>query len=277
MKKNNSTLGIIAGKGNLPAQLIKHCQDNCRPFFVLAFEESFEPEVMGGVPHAVVRLGAVGEALSHLRGAGVSDIVMAGGIKRPAMSSLKPDAAGAKLLKKIGLAIFGGDDALLKAITSFFEEENFTVVGVDQILKNIVAPAGILGNITPDKNSMADIMLGMREAKNLGALDIGQAVIIENGKLLATENAEGTDAMILACAKLRSHKPKGGILVKAKKPGQEEKVDLPSIGVQTIENMHKAGLVGVAVEAYSSLIIDREELIKKADEYAIFVIGIEYE
>ncbi len=277
MTKNGSTLGIIAGKGSLPAQLIRHCQDNCRPFFVLAFEESFTPEIMNDVPHAVVRLGAVGEALNHLRGAGVCEIVMAGGIKRPAMSSLKPDAAGAKLIKKIGLAIFGGDDALLKAITSFFEEENFTVVGVDQILKNIIAPAGVLGKITPDKDAMADIMLGMREAKNLGALDIGQAVIIENGKLLATENAEGTDAMIMSCAKLRGGKPKGGVLVKAKKPGQEEKVDLPSIGIQTIENLKKSGLLGVAVEANSSLLIDRDELIKKADEYAIFVIGIEYE
>lgn len=277
MTQNRSTLGIIAGKGNLPAQLINHCKESGRPFFVLAFEESFDAAVMTGVPHAVVRIGAVGEALSHLRRAGVKEIVMAGGIKRPALTSLKPDAAGSKLLKKIGLAIFGGDDALLKAITAFFEEENFTVIGVEQILRNILAPAGVYGKIAPDEKMMADIMLGMREAKNLGALDIGQAVIIENGKVLATENAEGTDAMIISCAELRGNSPKGGVLVKAKKPGQEERADLPSIGVQTIETLHKAGLCGVAVEAGASLIIDRDEVIKKANEYAIFVIGIEYE
>jgi DUF1009 family protein len=276
MTQNHSTLGIIAGKGGLPTQLISHCKDNGRPFFVLAFEESFDAAVMASVPHAVVRLGAVGEGLAHLRGAGVCEIVMAGGIKRPSLSSLNPDAAGAKLLKKIGFAFLKGDDALLKAITAFFEEENFIVVGVEQILNNILAPAGVYGKIAPDERMMADIMLGMREAKNLGALDIGQAVIIENGKVLATENAEGTDAMILSCAKNRSD-IKSGVLVKAKKPGQEEKVDLPSIGVQTIENLHKARISGVAVESGASLIIDRDELIKKADEYAIFVVGIEYE
>ena len=269
------TLGIIAGKGSLPAQIIKACQNNNRPFFVITFEENAEPEITAA-PHAVVRIGAVGEALKLLRNAGAQEIVMAGGIKRPSLSSLRPDAAGAALLKKLGIAFFSGDDALLKAITAFFEEENFTIVGVDSILNNLLADEGILGKISPDKQAKADIIIGMAAAKNLGALDIGQAVIVENGFVLGTEDDTGTDALISLCQRLKQKNKKSGVLVKAKKPNQEEKVDLPSIGVKTIENLYATGFAGVAVEAHGSLLIDKKELIKKADEYGLFVVGVKY-
>jgi DUF1009 family protein len=270
-------LGIIAGGGNLPAQLIKSCIDNGREFFVLSFEESYSPETMKNVPHAVIRIGAVGEALKHLRDAGVREIVMAGGLKRPSLSSLKPDAAGAALLKKLGKAFFFGDDALLKAITAFFEEENFKVVGAESILGGIIAPEGVLGKISPTRQEKADIIIGMKAAKNLGALDIGQAVMVENGVILGTETADGTDALIAHCGSLRQGSKKGGILVKAKKPCQETRVDLPAIGVTTIEKLNEYGFAGVAVEAGYSLLIEKAGLIEKANEYGLFVAGVRYE
>lgn len=273
----HSTLGIIAGKGSLPAQIIKTCQQNSRPFFVIAFDESSIPENMKNIPHAIVRIGAVGEALKYLRNAGVQEIIMAGGIKRPSLSSLYPDAAGATLLKKLGKSFFAGDDAILKAIITFFEEEKFTVVGVETVLTDILVEEGVLGKIIPNKQAKADIAIGMKAAKELGALDIGQGVIVESAVILGRESAEGTDAMIAICGKLRKGKKPSGVLVKAKKPQQEEKVDLPSIGVQTIENLYQAGFSGVAVEAHHSLLIDKFELIRKADEYGLFVIGVSYE
>lgn len=269
------TLGIIAGGGGLPAQIIEYCKNNKRPFFVLVFENSFDPEIIKNLPHAIVRIGAVGEALTHLRNAGVEEIVMAGGIKRPSLTSLRPDAAGAALLKKLGKAFFMGDDALLKAITEFFEEENFKVVGAHSLLNNILAAEGVLGNISPDRQAEADIIIGMAAAKNLGAMDIGQAVIVKNSQVVSTEDSSGTDAM-LTRYRQSGNTQKSGVLVKAKKPGQEEKVDLPAIGVQTIENLKAAGLAGVAIEAYGSLLIDKNELIKKADEYGLFVVGVKY-
>ena len=262
------TLGIVAGGGSLPALLIKHCEQTGRDFFIIAFEESFSAEIMAHLPHAIVRMGAVGEAIAHLHKADVQEIVMAGHIKRPSLISLKPDALGAILLKKLGKAFFGGDDALLRAITEFFEEQKFTVVGVESILGGLLANEGILGKISPDKQAKADIVVGMKAAKNLGALDIGQAVVVENGVVIATETADGTDALI------NSQKTQRGVLVKAKKPAQEERVDLPTIGVDTIKNMHKNGYAGVAVEAHASLIIDQEALIKKANEYGLFVVGV---
>ncbi len=274
---NSKILGIIAGSGSLPAQIIESCRKNDRRFFVICFDESSVSEIIKNSPHALVRIGAVGEALKNLRNAGVEEVVMAGGVKRPSILSLKPDAAGAVLLKKLGMAFFAGDDALLKAITSFFEEEKFTVVSVDSILNDILVEVGTLGKIEPDKQTRQDIMTGMEAAKNLGALDIGQAVIVEAGIVIGTEDENGTDALISRCGKMRKINGKSGVLVKAKKPNQEEKVDLPSIGVQTIENLRAHGFAGVAVEAYGSLLIDKKELIQKADEYGIFVVGVKYE
>lgn len=271
---SDKTLGIIAGKGHLPQQLINHCQKNGRNFCVISFEGNTDYEIIKNVPHIIIRIGAVGEALSFLRRTGAEEIVMTGGIKRPSLSSLRPDTAGAALLKKLGKAFFLGDDALLKAITAFFEEENFTVVGVDSILTDIIADEGILGKISPNKQEKNDIKLGFSAAKEIGRLDIGQAAIVENGIILGKEDTHGTDALIERCAKLRKAKTKSGVLVKTKKPDQEEKVDLPSIGVNTVENLHKHGFAGVAVEAYHSLIIDKKELLQKADEYGIFVVGV---
>ena len=271
---NLPIIGIIAGSGNLPAQLIETCEKNSRDFFIIAFEESFSHEIMAHLPHAIVRLGEVGKALEHLRNAGVKQVVMAGGLKRPSLSSIKPDAAGALLLKKLGKAFFFGDDALLKAVTSFFEEEGFQVIGAEEILGGLLANEGILGKIKPDKSASADILTGMVAAKNLGALDIGQAVIVDSGIVIGTETAEGTDELIERCKKQTIAKTRTGVLVKAKKPTQETRVDLPSIGVATIENLYNAGFAGVAIEAGASLLIEKDKLIKKANEYGLFVVGV---
>jgi DUF1009 family protein len=269
------TLGIIAGSGRLPAQLIESCQAVGRAVFVLAFDNA-DMESIRHVPHQQVRLGAVGEAIGHLRNAGVEEVVLAGKVKRPAFTSLRPDAMGAKLLARLGTAFFGGDDALLKVIVSFLEGEGFNVVGADDVLGALITPAGVLGKIAPDARAKADIAQGLKVAKELGALDVGQAVIVENGHVLGTEAAEGTDALIERCAGLR-RELRSGVLVKAKKPGQESRVDLPAIGPDTVEKIHAAGLAGIAVEAAASLILDKEKTIARADALGIFVVGITHE
>jgi DUF1009 family protein len=267
-------LGIIAGKGQLPAQLIEACQQSGRDFFVLGFENSADPETIAHVPHAMVRIGAVGEALAHLKNAGVQDIVMAGNIKRPSFLSLRPDAVGTRLMARMGSAIFSGDDALLKALVSFLEDEGFKVVGSDEIIGGLLMPAGILSKTKPDKRASEDIQQGLRIARAIGGLDIGQAVIIENGYVLGVEAAEGTDALIQRCGNLRRDM-RSGVLVKVNKPGQEARVDLPAIGPVTVEQAHAAGLAGIAVEAGASLILDREKTIAKADMLGIFVVGMQ--
>lgn len=272
-KPSKSTLGIIAGTGRLPLQLIEACQSTGRNVFVLAFEHSTDPAVIADVNHAIVHMGAIGEALSHLRKANVKELVMAGRVQRPNLSQIKPDASAAKLIARIGATFFAGDDALLKTVVKFLEEEGFTIIGAEKVLSNLIATEGVLGKVQPDERSKIDITYGFEVAKRLGELDVGQAVVVQNGYVLAVEAAEGTDAMMSRCAKLRYTKT-GGVLVKVKKPLQEARVDLPAIGPQTIINAHAAGLAGVAVEAEGSLILDREDVIAKADELGLFVVGI---
>jgi len=268
-----STLGIIAGGGRLPVQLVESCEATGRPCFVLALQDAADVETISHVPHAVVRIGAVGETLEHLRKANVKELVLAGNVRRPSPFSLRPDVAGVKLLARLGKAFFAGDDALLKAVIAFFEDEGFKVIGSDEILRGLIAPEGVLGSIQPDVRAKADIFQGIKIAKTLGELDIGQAVIIENGYVLGVEAAEGTDALIERCSKLR-REAKSGVLVKIRKPGQDNRADRPAIGIQTVEKIHAAGFSGVAIEAGGGIILDKDKTIAKADALGVFILGI---
>jgi UDP-2,3-diacylglucosamine hydrolase len=270
-----STLGIIAGSGSLPLQLIEACEATGRKFFVIVLDGA-DIEAFSHHPHATVRIGAVGDILKYLRSADVKDIVMAGGVKRPSLSSLRPDAAGAHLIKRLGKAFFSGDDALLRSVVEFLEDEGFAVIGPDDVLGGLIATEGVLGKVMPDLQAKKDILHGLKIARMIGDMDIGQAVVVENGYVLGMEAAEGTDALIERCGKLKREQ-NIGVLVKGKKPKQETRADLPSIGPRTIDKLHEAGFRGVAIEAGAGLIIQKDKLLAKADKFGIFVVGVRHE
>jgi len=153
------------------------------------------------------------------------------------------------------------------------ESEGFHVVSVDSILADALAPAGPLGTLRPDAEAEADITLGVKAALALGALDIGQAVVVQQGLVLGVEAIEGTDALIERCATLSREGP-GGVLVKGAKPGQERRADLPTVGPRTVTRAQAAGLRGIAVEAGATLLLDRDEMAATADRAGLFVIGV---
>lgn len=266
-------LGIIAGKGALPQRIAESCRARGEPFFVLAFEGETDPVFLASVEHAFIRHGAVGQTLELLTSRGIDCLVLAGRIERPKLRDLKPDAKGAQLLGRLGKALFAGDDRLLSTITSFFEEEGFTILRVEEVLQEGAAPHGVMGAHQPDAQAMEDITLGMKVAKSIGALDIGQAVIVQHGYVLGVEAVEGTDALITRCATLKQTDT-GGVLVKMAKPQQDERVDLPAIGMETVRMMAAAGFKGIAVEAGHALVIDRAAAIAEADARGIFIIGV---
>lgn len=266
-------LGIIAGGGTLPRRLADACISSHRDYFIIALENACDIGAIDELPHAVVRLGAVGEALAHLKAAGVQEVVMAGGVARPSMTSLMPDAVGAKLIARLGLKLFSGDDALLKGIISFLEEEGFRVVGIDDVLGGIVAQAEQLSARKPDAQALKDIEQGLRVVRALGAVDVGQGAVVENGYVLGVEAAEGTDALITRCGALQ-REPGRGVLVKASKPGQEARVDLPTVGPKTLHALHEAGLLGVAYAAGCTLLVERDEVVRLAKEYDLLVLGV---
>ena len=268
-------LGIIAGAGEIPAHLIEACRAEGRDFFVLAFKGHAEPEMIGDAPCAWVRLGSAGAGFKILHEENVKDVIMIGGIKRPSLADLKPDWRAAKFFAKVGYKLLG-DDSLLSAVVKEFESEGFNVIGVDEILKNLLAEEGIYGRIKPDEQAEKDISHGVKIAKGIGALDIGQAVVIQEGIVLGVEAVEGTDALLKRAGELK-RKGLGGVLVKVKKPEQERRVDLPTIGVSTIKNAAAAGLRGIAIEADNALVVNKKAITECADSLGLFVVGIKLE
>lgn len=260
-------LGIIAGGGALPGLLVSACQSLNRPYYVLGLSGFADDAALRHPAHAWVRLGEVGKALTLLREAGVDEVVMAGAVQRPRLDSLKPDFKGAALLARIvGKAL--GDDSLLSVVVGEFEREGFTVVGADDILADLLTPVGVLGRVRPGAQAEEDIRYGFGAARALGAADVGQAVVVRGGSVIETEGPDGTDAMLARV------KEGGGVLVKVKKPQQERRVDLPTIGPDTIANAASADLVGIAVEAGQTLMIDRVNVVAAADSAGLFVVGV---
>jgi UDP-2,3-diacylglucosamine hydrolase len=265
-------LGILAGSGELPLRLIEACRAADRPVFVLAFEGAADPAILADVPHAWIRLGAAGEGMRLLRENGVTELVMAGGVPRPTIWSLRPDWRAAKFFARIGYRALG-DDGLLRAVIRELEEEGFRIVGAHSVLGDALAAAGPFGRLTPDEQAESDIALGLAVVRALGALDIGQAAVVQAGIVLGVEAIEGTDALVARCGRLKREGP-GGVLVKMAKPGQERRADLPTIGVRTVAAAAAAGLRGIAVEAGSTLVIDRAGVAAAADEAGVFVVGM---
>lgn len=266
-------LGIIAGGGTLPQTLIQHCIQNKIPYFVLAITGNASESIFtSDIPHIFIRIGQAGTGLKHLRDEKVQDIVMIGTIRRPSLADLVPDLRTAAFFSKIGLKSLG-DDGILRALIKEIESEKMKVLGIHEIMPDLLLPSGVLTKKKPDKQALADIKRGVQAAIKLGELDIGQSVVVQQGLVLGLEGIEGTDELIRRCGTYK-RKGDGGVLVKLRKTTQDMRVDLPTIGVNTVENAHKSGLRGLAVHAENALIADQTAVIKLANKYKMFLIGI---
>lgn len=264
-------LAIIAGGGDLPGRLVAACRDSGRDSFVLAYRDVGEVDSV--VPDAWIDIGRVGDTFAALRAAACEEVVLAGPIRRPKLSTLKLDRRGRAMLGRLTRA-WGRDDALLSVIVAELESEGFRVVGADDVLGDLLAKEGPLGRLVPDGRATADIAVGVEVLAALGALDIGQAVVVQGGRVLGIEAAEGTDALIDRCAELRSDDEARPVLVKLPKAGQERRVDLPAVGVTTVMRAAAAGFAGIAIQSGAALVVDREALVTRADELGLFVIAI---
>ena len=267
-------LGIIAGSGALPARLASAALAAGREVFIVGLEGFADSAALTPFPHAFARIGAAGQIRDLLHSHSCQDLVLIGGVRRPSIFELRPDAEGAKILARIGRAAFAGDDGLLAAIVRVLGEEGFRVLGAQDVLREVQAPAGLLTTIAPDAQALADIARGVAVARALGAADVGQGCVVQQGLVLAVEAIEGTDAMLARCAPLARSGP-GGVLIKLAKPGQERRADLPTIGAATVAAAAAAGLRGIAYEAGGTLLADRAADLALAEDTGLFVIGLD--
>lgn len=270
----SNKLGIIAGGGCLPGLIAAACRAEGRPAHVLALTGHADPEVIAasGLPADWIRLGEAGSGFDSLRRAGVGDVVMVGPVRRPSLAELAPDLRTARFFARIGLKALG-DDGLLRAVVAELESEGFRVVGIDQVLASCLASPGLYGGPDPDAQAETDIARGIEVAQALGAVDVGQSVVVQQGIVLGVEAIEGTDRLIERCGQL-ARDGIGGVLVKLKKPGQDRRIDLPAIGTDTVRAAAAAGLRGIAVEAGGALVLGRDAVAAEARRLGVFVVGI---
>lgn len=273
MSESSRKLAVLAGKGALPGTVIDAARADGRDVFVLGIEGETDPKLMASCEHAWIRLGGVGQTIKLLHQAAVQDIVMIGAIDRPALGDLKPDLRGMQLLAKLGLEAAKGDDRLLSVIVRELEDEGFRVLGADEIIEPMLAPDGVMTKASPDSAALGDIDVGFKAAMRIGELDIGQAVVVQQGRVLGVEAVEGTDALLARVATLKAEGP-GGVLVKVKKPGQDRRADLPTLGDLTVRGAIEAGLAGIAVHAGHCLLVNRPLMVNIADKAGLFITGI---
>ena len=266
-------IGLIAGGGMMPVEIVRSCRARGIEVCVAGLLPWAEEERYKEINHVMARIGEVGKILKFFKASEVKDIVLAGGIKRPSLKELIPDFEAVKILARVALKKTS-DDGMFRAVIGEIEDRGFHVLGIEEIVPEMLFQEGVYGRIKPSSEDMDDIRRGIEVARALGAVDVGQAVVIQEGMVLAVEAAEGTDAMLSRAASLK--KPgKAPVMVKILKPGQDTRVDLPAIGLQTIEQLKKYGMGGIAVEAGGILVIEREAVIAAADAAKIFIIGLD--
>lgn len=264
-------LGIIAGGGQLPNLLAEHCLAQEIPFHMVVFKGQPQPTNAQLSQVTELSLGQVGKVIKTLKKEEVSHLVMVGDLEKPSLFDLKIDLKGLKILNRIRTK---HDDALLTSVCHSLEEEGFKILGAHEIREDLLMPSGLLTKKKPSEEQQSDIKIGLEAVKLLGSLDIGQAAVIKDGVVLGVEGAEGTKELIARCALLRGKKGKGGILIKAAKPKQNLKVDMPTIGLNTIKQLSDLHYDGITVLSRTALFIEQKEAIKKADKNRLFICGV---
>ena len=269
-------LGIIAGRGPLPCVLAESAEARGLSLHIVGIRGETRAEIER-FPHTWTRWGELGKLLAALDENGCRDIVIIGGVDRPDFTKMRFDFGAIRNLPYIAGLRTGGDNHVLSRVVRFFEGKGYRVHGADDVAPELLAGEGPLGDKVPSAEDRADIDIAFEVVRALGRFDVGQAAVVANRHVLAVEAAEGTDAMLLRCAELRRSGRAGrsgrGVIVKAPKPGQERRVDLPTIGAETLKKAAEAGLAGVAVAAGRVLMAEPAATVEAANKLGLFLVG----
>ncbi len=261
-----SDLALIAGRGALPLALVQALPD--RPYICAL--DGFAPE--GLTADLTFRIERLVPFLRHLGEKGISRVIFAGAVSRPRLDPSLFDAATAQLVPHLMAAFAAGDDATLRAIITLFEDSDIAVEGAETLAPQLLPAAGLLAGTLPP-GAEADAARAEAIVAALGAADVGQGAVVSGGLCLAVEALPGTDTMLAQVAALPEDlRPKNkGLFYKAAKPGQDRRIDLPTIGPATLRAAAAAGLSGVAFQAGSVICLDLPALRAIATETGLFL------
>lgn len=270
-------IGLIAGGGDLPHHVIEGARAAGHDLHVIALAGSVEASSFDGADQ--YGIAEFGRHTKTFKKQGCTHVCFAGNVERPDFKKLKPDWKGLKRLPGAIKAASQGDDGLLTYVVGEFEKAGFEIISPQDLCAHLLLTEGHLGTVKMSPEHRGDVLKACEIASAIGGLDIGQAAIVCEGLVLAVEAQEGTDAMLKRVAVLPEAikgqaEARRGVLAKMVKPGQESRVDLPTIGLKTIENASRAGLAGIVAEAGHAFVLDKAEVIAKADAEGIFILGI---
>jgi UDP-2,3-diacylglucosamine hydrolase len=266
----NSTAGwgLIAGNGRFPFLVLEGARSQGIEMAVIALKEEASPELQKVARRLHwVSLGELSKAIALMQQEGVKRAVMAGQVKHNKIfSAIRPDWKLAKLLFSLPKK---NTDSLIGAVAKVFEEEGIQLVDSTLFLKPLLPETGVLTRRSPDDKESADMNYGLKVARHIAAMDIGQTVVISDLACIAVEAMEGTDETIHRAARFAEGKPL--VVVKVSKPKQDMRFDVPVVGLPTVEAMKQAGATALAIDASRTLLFDRDKLIEMADAAGITI------
>jgi UDP-2,3-diacylglucosamine hydrolase len=268
-----NALGLIAGEGQFPFLISRGAARQGIQVFAVGFKGHTDENLAQEVEEfRLLKLGQLDKLIGFFLSREVHRVVLAGAIHKPSALQLRPDLRAMRLVLRLSSR---NDSSLLRGLALELEGEGMRIVSPLEYVPDLVMPKGLLTRRKPTAREREDIDFGWGLAKELGRLDVGQCIVVHEKVIVAVEAIEGTDEMLRRAGKLL--KKPGGVVVKIFKPGQDLHIDQPSVGLQTIEVMHGAGLSCLAVEAGRSLFFDRRESLALADRSGICVVGVEPE
>lgn len=275
----DDSIAIICGGGSFPAAVAEAIVRRGRRPVLFGVRGWADPKVVERYAHHWVAIGQAGRFFRLARAARCREVLFIGTLLRPALTQIRLDWRMILLMPRVVGFFRGGDDRLLSGLARLMEEGGLRVIGIEDVAPEIIVPEGVLGRYEPSPRDRADIARALELIATLGPFDVGQAAIVANNHVLAVEAAEGTDNLLGRIVELRRQgrvtAPLGvGVLVKAPKPGQDRRFDLPAIGPQTVENVARAGLAGIAVAAGGAIIAEAAAVAAAADRAKIFLIGV---
>jgi DUF1009 family protein len=272
-------LALICGGGTLPVAVADAVTRTGRRVVLFPIRGWADPALVERYPHCWLAVAQVSRFLRRARAEGCRDVAFIGTAVRPPFRALRIDWEMFLLLPRVWRIYRGGDDHLLSGVVRIFEDRGFRVVGAHEVAPEILMPEGNVGSLAPTAQDRADIECGLALLRAIGPYDVGQAAVVAVNHVLAVEAAEGTDGMLARIAELRARgripTPAGtGVLVKAPKPDQDRRMDLPTIGPRTVTEAARAGLAGIAIVAGEAIIAEPHAVAAAADQAKIFVTGI---
>ncbi len=264
--------GLIAGAGKLPYLLIQKWEDQGLSPVIIAIDGFADPDLIEGKTGTTIALGSAGKMISYLKKNSVTDLVVTGRVSRPDLMRLKPDARGMVVIAKIMMKKKIGDDALLRIVKAEIEKDGFKLRAVQEFVPEILTPEGLLTKTPIPLEAIESVEVGFQAARDHGAKDLGQSVIVQNGSIIGLETERGTNALIREAGK-NKQSGLGPILVKTCKPQQEKALDLPTVGISTAREVQAAGFSGIVLQAHDTILLDREEVIEFCDAHGLFLYG----